>query len=49
MKFLLSQEPWWDLLAGADNFGLEEAKAEDAIEWINAYTKKNELKFDARL
>ena len=36
-------------MAGADNFGLEEAKAKDAIEWIKAYTKKNDLKFDARL
>ena len=36
-------------MAGADNFGLEEGKAEKAIEWMNAYAKKNGLKFEARL
>jgi hypothetical protein len=36
-------------LAGADNFGLEEGKADKAIEWMNAYAKKNNLKFEARL
>ena len=36
-------------MAGADNFGLEEGKAEKAIVWMNAYAKKNNLKFEAKL
>jgi hypothetical protein len=35
-------------MAGADNFGLEEGKAQKAIEWMNAYAKRNDLKFEAR-
>jgi hypothetical protein len=36
-------------LAGADNFGLEKGKADQAIEWMNGYAKKNNLKFEAKL
>jgi hypothetical protein len=36
-------------LAGADNFAVERGKAEKALEWMNAYAKKNNLKFEARL
>ena len=36
-------------MASADNFGLEQGKAEKAIEWMNAYANANNLKFEARL
>lgn len=36
-------------MAGADNFGLEQGKAAEAIEWIGEYARKNKLKFDAKL
>ena len=36
-------------MASADNFGLEDGKAEKAIEWMDAYAKKYSLKFEARL
>jgi hypothetical protein len=36
-------------LAGADNFGLEQGKAEKAIEWMNTYAGTNSLNFEARL
>ena len=36
-------------MAGADNFGVEDGKAGAAIEWMNAFAKKNNQKFDARL
>jgi hypothetical protein len=53
MKFLLiqinSDESLCRMLAGADNFGLEQGKGEKAIEWINDYVEKNKLKFEARL
>ena len=36
-------------MAGADNFGLEQGRGAEAIEWINSYAEKNNLKFKARL
>jgi hypothetical protein len=36
-------------LAGADNFAVEHRKAQQAIEWINAYAKKNNYKFECKL
>ncbi len=36
-------------MASADNFCLEEGKAEKAIEWMNAYAEKNGLEFEAKL
>ena len=36
-------------MAGADNFGVENRKAQQAIEWINAYAKKNNHKFECNL
>jgi hypothetical protein len=36
-------------LAGADNFAVEHRKAQQAIEWINAYAKKNNHKFECKL
>jgi hypothetical protein len=36
-------------LAGADSFALEHQKAQKAIEWINAYAKKNDHKFQAKM
>jgi hypothetical protein len=36
-------------LAGADNFAVEHRKAQQAIEWINAYSKKNNYKFECKL
>ena len=35
-------------LAGADNFGVEDSKARAVIEWMNAFAKKNDQKFEAR-
>jgi hypothetical protein len=36
-------------LAGADSFAVEDRKAQHAIEWINAYAKKNNHKFECKL
>jgi len=36
-------------VAGADNFAVEQGKGGQAVEWINEYAKKNELKFEAKL
>ncbi len=36
-------------MAGADSFAVEHKKAQQAIEWINAYAKKNDHKFEANL
>jgi hypothetical protein len=36
-------------LAGADNFAVEHRKAQQAIEWIKAYAKKNNYKFECKL
>jgi hypothetical protein len=36
-------------LAGADSFAVEDRKAQQAIEWINAYAKKNNHKFECSL
>jgi hypothetical protein len=36
-------------LTGADNFAVEHRKAQQAIEWINAYAKKNNYKFECKL
>ncbi|HJU94594.1 MAG TPA: hypothetical protein VJ643_01050 [Nitrososphaera sp.] len=36
-------------MAGADNFAVEQRKAQQTIEWINAYAKKNNQKFDCKL
>ena len=40
--------PVWPL-AGADNFAVEHKKAQQAIEWINAYAKKSNYKFECSL
>ncbi|MDQ3887687.1 MAG: hypothetical protein M3251_00265 [Thermoproteota archaeon] len=36
-------------MAGTDNFAVEHRKAQQAIEWINAYAKKNNHKFECKL
>jgi hypothetical protein len=36
-------------LAGADSFAVEHRKAQQAIEWINAYAKKNNHNFECNL
>lgn len=36
-------------MAGADNFAVQEDKAAEAVEWMNEYAKKSNLKFEARL
>jgi hypothetical protein len=36
-------------LAGADSFAVEHRKAQQAIEWINAYAKKNNQKLECKL
>ncbi|HEX2473022.1 MAG TPA: hypothetical protein VHJ59_09750 [Nitrososphaera sp.] len=36
-------------MAGADSFAVEHKKAQQAIEWINAYAKKNDHKLEANL
>jgi hypothetical protein len=36
-------------LAGTDNFAVEYQKAQRAIEWINAYAKKSNHKFECSL
>ena len=36
-------------MAGADNFAVEQSRAEGAIEWMNEYAKKNNQKFEAKL
>lgn len=36
-------------MASADNFAIQENRAEEAIVWINEYAKRNHLKFEARL
>jgi hypothetical protein len=37
------------VLPGADSFAVEHRKAQQAIEWINAYSKKNNYKFECNL
>jgi len=36
-------------LATADNFALEERKAEEAIQWMNSYALEHDKKFEAKL
>jgi len=36
-------------LAGADSFAVEQRKAQQAIEWINAYAERNNHKFECNL
>jgi hypothetical protein len=36
-------------LAGADSFAIEHRKAQEAVEWMNAYAKKNKHKFACKL
>lgn len=36
-------------MANADNFGIEERKAEEAIKWMNSYALDNKKKFEAKL
>ena len=36
-------------MATADNFALEERKAEEAIQWMNSYALENDKKFEAKL
>lgn len=36
-------------MASADNFAVEQRKAESAIEWMNSYAKKSSKKFEAKL
>jgi hypothetical protein len=35
-------------LAGADNFGAEDGKAGAVVDWMNAFAKKNNQKFEAK-
>jgi hypothetical protein len=35
-------------LANADNFGIEDRKAEEAIKWMNSYALDNKKKFEAK-
>lgn len=37
------------MLAGADSFAAEHGKAQEIIEWMNEYAKKNNQKFQAKL
>ena len=36
-------------MASADNFAIEQGKADKAIEWMNLYAKKSNKKFEAKL
>lgn len=36
-------------MANADNFGIEEKKAEEAIQWMNSYALDNKKQFQAKL
>jgi hypothetical protein len=36
-------------LAWADSFAVEQSKAQDVVEWMNAYAKKNGQKFESKL
>lgn len=36
-------------MASADNFALEERKAEEAIKWMNSYSLQHDKKFEANL
>jgi len=36
-------------LAGADNFAVEQGRAEGAVEWMNKYAKENNQKFEAKV
>ena len=36
-------------MASADNFAIEQGKADKAIEWMNLYSKKSNKKFEAKL
>jgi hypothetical protein len=46
VKYIKTAE---QLLAGADSFGVEHRKAQEAIKWMNAYAKKNNYKFESKL
>ena len=35
-------------MANADNFGIENRKAEEAIKWMNSYALDNKKKFEAK-
>ncbi len=37
------------ILANADNFGIEDRKAEEALKWMNSYALENKKKFEAKL
>jgi hypothetical protein len=36
-------------LAGADSFAVEDRKVQETINWMNAYAKKNNYKFEVNL
>ncbi|MEO9320023.1 MAG: hypothetical protein ABI361_05060 [Nitrososphaera sp.] len=36
-------------MAKADNFAIEHGKAEEVVQWINEYAKRNNQKFEAEL
>ena len=36
-------------MAGADSFAVEDRKVQEAIKWMNAYAKKNNHTFEAKL
>ena len=36
-------------MGSADNFAIEQGKADRAIEWMNFYAKKNNKRFEAKL
>ena len=35
-------------MANADNFGIEDRKAEESIKWMNSYALENKKKFEAK-
>ncbi len=36
-------------MAGADSFAVEQSKAQEVVNWMNAQAKKNNQKFEAKL
>ena len=36
-------------MASADNFALEDRKAEEAVKWMNSYSLQHDKKFEAKL
>ena len=36
-------------MAGSDSFAVEQGRGGEAVEWMNEYAKKNNMKFECRL